>query len=67
MKNKLRRCNKHNIHDFEIKKLKTYNVSDKNEYGYVLEVDLEYHRNLTDLHNDFPLDPECIEVKKVYK
>ena len=31
----------------------------------ILEVDLEYPRSLHDLHSDYPLDPEQIEVNKV--
>ena len=30
--------------------------------GYILEVDLEYCKELHDLHNDYPLCPEKIEV-----
>ena len=30
--------------------------------GYILEVDLEYRKELHDLHNDYPLCPEKIEV-----
>ena len=33
----------------------------------ILEVDLEYPRNLHDLHSDYPLAPEQIEVNKVDK
>ena len=33
----------------------------------ILEVDLEYSRNLHDLHSDYPLTPERIEVNKVDK
>ena len=33
----------------------------------ILEVDLEYPRSLRDLHNDYPLAPERIEVNKVDK
>ena len=33
----------------------------------ILEVDLEYPRSLHDLHNDYPLAPEQIEVNKVDK
>ena len=29
---------------------------------YILEVDLEYCKKLHDLHNDYPLCPEKIEV-----
>ena len=30
--------------------------------GYILEVDLEYCSELHDLHNDYPLCPEKIEI-----
>ena len=31
--------------------------------GCVLEVDLEYPKELQKLHNDYPLDPDDIEIK----
>ena len=33
----------------------------------ILEVDLEYPKELHDLHNDYPLAPERIKLKKVEK
>ena len=33
----------------------------------ILEVDLEYPKSLHDLHNDYPLAPERVEVNKVNK
>ena len=36
-------------------------------YPCILEVDLEYPRSLHDLHSDYPLAPERIEVNKVNK
>ena len=36
-------------------------------YPCILEVDLGYPKNLHDLHNDYPLAPEQIEVNKVKK
>ena len=33
----------------------------------ILEVDLEYSKELYDLHNDYPLAPESIKVDKVQK
>ena len=36
-------------------------------YSCILEVDLEYPKSLHDLHNDYPLAPEQIEVNKVKK
>ena len=35
--------------------------------GCILEVDLEYPRELHDLHNDFPLAPEILELEGVKK
>ena len=31
--------------------------------GCVLEVDLEYRKELRELHNDYPLAPDKIEIK----
>ena len=31
----------------------------------VLEIDLEYPKELPELHNDYPLAPEKIEIKRV--
>ena len=33
-------------------------------YGYILEVDLEYPRELHDKHNSFPLAPENLKIPK---
>ena len=37
-------------------------VSDKSPIGYFVEVDLEYHDELHELRNDFPLAPEKFGV-----
>ena len=37
-------------------------VADNAEIGYILEVDLEYPEELHDLHNDYALAPEKIEI-----
>ena len=48
----------------ELKWLKNANKFDvnsigkKSSIGYFLEVDLEYHNNLHELHNDYPLSPK---------
>ena len=39
-------------------------ISGNNEAGYILEVDLEYPKELHDFHNDYPLAPEKIKVNK---
>ena len=31
--------------------------------GYILEIDLEYPKELRELHNDYPLAPDKIEIK----
>ena len=35
--------------------------------GYILEVDIEYPKNLHDLHNDLQFLPERIKIKKCNK
>ena len=37
---------------------------DDSKKGLILEVDLEYPQELHDLHNDYPLAPEKMAVKK---
>ena len=36
-------------------------------HSCILEVDLEYSKNLHDLHSDYPLAPERVEVNKINK
>ena len=33
--------------------------------GYVLEVDLEYPNELQELHSDYPLAPDKIEIREI--
>ena len=46
----------------EIAKLDLHSISDDNEIGYIYDVDLEYPKELHDLHNDYPLAPESLPV-----
>ena len=46
----------------EINQFNLESVSENSEIGYILEVDLEYCKELHDLHNDYPLYSEKIEV-----
>ena len=52
-------------HGFKWMKTSELNVWEKTPC--ILEVDLEYPKELHDLHNDYPLDPEQIVVNKVGK
>ena len=38
--------------------------SSNNSKGCVLEADLEYPKELRELHNDYPLAPDKIEIKR---
>ena len=48
-----------NIHKIEQKLM---NIKHNCSTGYVLEVDLEYPQELHDIHNDYPLAPEKINI-----
>ena len=39
-------------------------ISENSFIGYVLEVDLEYHSELHDLHNNYPLAPEKLKISQ---
>ena len=40
------------------------NIKNNSSTGYLLEVDLEYSQELHDIHNDYPLAPEKINIPK---
>ena len=46
----------------EIDEFKIDSIAENSLVGYILEVDLEYRKELHDLHNDHPLCPGKIEV-----
>ena len=43
---------------------KLMNIKNNSSTGYVLEVDLEYPQKLHDIHNDYPLATEKINIPK---
>ena len=43
---------------------KLMNIRNNTSTGYVLEADLEYPQELNDIHNDYPLAPEKINIPK---
>lgn len=46
------------VDDIHIYEENILNVSDDSEYGYILEVDFEYPKDLFEKHKDLPLCPE---------
>ena len=40
------------------------NIKNNSSAGYILEVDLEYPKRLHDIHNDYPLAPEKVNIPK---
>ena len=45
-------------------KQKLMNIKRNSSTGYILEADLEYPQELHDIHNDYPLAPEKINIPK---
>ena len=49
--------------DIDLVRSKILDIKDDSSEGYFFEVDLKYPKELHDLHNEFPLCPEQIEIK----
>ena len=41
-------------------------IKNNSSTRYILEVDLEYSKELHDIHNDYPLAPEKINIQREY-
>ena len=52
------------VKDINKIKEKLMSIKKNSSTGYVLEVDLEYSKELHDIHNDYPLAPGKINIKK---
>ena len=51
-------------HYSKIDEKKILKYGDEDDVGYILEVDLEYPKDLHDLHNDYPLAPEIMSINE---
>ena len=50
------------MNEKEISRFCLNSISDNSSIGYILEADLEYPYELHNLHNDYPLAPEKLEI-----
>ena len=56
-------CNFKFLSEEKINNFDIYSINENNKIGYILEVDLEYCKELHEKHNDQPLCPEHILIK----
>ena len=52
------------VKDIDKIEQKLMRIKNNSSTGYILEVDLEYSKELHDIHNDYPLAPEKINIQK---
>ena len=53
-----------NWHYNKIDEKKILNYTDDDELGYIMEVDLEYPKEIHDFHKDYPLAPEIMNINE---
>ena len=63
MNQPLRYCDFKFLTKKEISEFCLDSISENSEIGYILEVDLEYCKELHDSHSDYPLTLEKLEVR----
>ena len=54
------------VKDIDKIKKKLMKIKSNSSIGYILEVDLEYLKELHDIHNDYQLAPEKINIQKEF-
>ena len=50
------------VNSKKIDKFDVNSISENSYDGYILEIDLQYPDKLHELHNDYPLTPEKLEI-----